>query len=222
MPFFLMTIGLYFGTQTGKTETVCGIIKEQLGDAVANAKDVTESDLADFAGFDGLICGIPTWNTGAEELRSGTAWDDLLEKIGALDLKGKPVAVFGLGDSVGYGQDYVDAMEELHRYFEKAGAKMVGYVSLDGYDQFTSSRCLIPHLNEITAPEDGEKFCGLPVDEDSENDRTQERVENWCAQLKKEMGIQKNLLSSLQLLFSNFYKFLFIFLEKFYVTTKCT
>ena len=81
-----MTIGLYFGTQTGKTETVCGIIKEQLGDAVANAKDVTESDLADFAGFDGLICGIPTWNTGAEELRSGTAWDDLLEKIGALDL----------------------------------------------------------------------------------------------------------------------------------------
>ena len=50
-----MTIGLYFGTQTGKTETVCGIIKEQLGDAVANAKDVTESDLADFAGFDGLI-----------------------------------------------------------------------------------------------------------------------------------------------------------------------
>ena len=186
---FLMTIGLYFGTQTGKTETVCGIITEELGDAVATAKDVTEGDLADFAGLDGLICGIPTWNTGAEELRSGTAWDDLLEKIGALDLKGKPVAIFGLGDSVGYGEDYVDAMEELHRYFEKAGAKMVGYTSLDGYEQFTHSRCLIPHLNEITAPEDGEKFCGLPVDEDSEGELTAERVENWCAQLKKEMGI---------------------------------
>ena len=152
-----MTIGLYFGTQTGKTETVCGIIKEQLGDAVGTAKDVTEADLADFAGLDGLICGIPTWNTGAEELRSGTAWDDLLEKIGALDLKGKPVAIFGLGDSVGYGQDYVDAMEELH--------------------------------NEITQPDDGEKFCGLPVDEDSENELTAERVENWCTQLKSEMGI---------------------------------
>ena len=184
-----MTIGLYFGTQTGKTETVCGIIKEQLGDAVANAKDVTESDLADFAGFDGLICGIPTWNTGAEELRSGTAWDDLLEKIGALDLSGKPVAIFGLGDSVGYGEDFVDAMEELHRYFEKAGAKMVGYVSLDGYENFTSSRCLIPHLNEITKPEDGEKFCGLPVDEDSEGELTEERVKNWCTQLKSEMGL---------------------------------
>ena len=189
LPIFLMTIGLYFGTQTGKTETVCGYIKDEFGDAVADAIDVSEKDLADFPNFDGLICGAPTWNTGAEELRSGTAWDDLLEKIGALDLSGKPVAIFGLGDSVGYGEDFVDAMEELHRYFEKAGAKMIGYVSLDGYDNFTSSRCLIPHLNEITKPEDGEKFCGLPVDEDSEGELTEERVKNWCTQLKTEMGL---------------------------------
>ena len=27
-----MTIGLYFGTQTGKTETVCGYIKDEFGD----------------------------------------------------------------------------------------------------------------------------------------------------------------------------------------------
>jgi flavodoxin I len=93
-----------------------------------------------------------------------------------------------LGDSVGYGEDFVDAMEELHRFFEKAGAKMVGYVPLDDYT-FVSSRCLIPHLNEITKPEDGEKFCGLPVDEDSENEKTEDRVKNWCTQLKSEMGL---------------------------------
>jgi flavodoxin I len=186
---FLMTIGLYFGTQTGKTETVCGYIKDEFGDSVADAIDVSKKDLADFQNFDGLICGIPTWNTGAEELRSGTAWDELLEDIPDLDLKGKPVAIFGLGDSVGYGEDFVDAMEELHRYFEKAGAKMIGYVSLDGYENFTSSRCLIPHLNEITKPEEGMKFCGLPVDEDSEGELTEERVKNWCTQLKSEMGL---------------------------------
>ena len=183
-----MTIGLYFGTQTGKTETVCGYIKDEFGDAVANAIDVSKKDLADFPNFDGLICGIPTWNTGAETLRSGTAWDELLEDIPDLDLKGKPVAIFGLGDSVGYGEDFVDAMEELHRYFEKAGAKMVGYVPIEGYT-FTKSRCLIPHLNEITPPEDGEKFCRLPVDEDSEGELTEERVKNWCTQLKSEMGL---------------------------------
>ena len=174
-------IGLYFGTQTGKTEQVCGIIKNELGDAVSDAVDVSEGDLEHFPNLDGLICGIPTWNTGAEELRSGTNWDNLLEKIADLNLKDKPVAIFGLGDSV-------DAMEELHRFFEKAGAKMVGYVSLDDYT-FVSSRCLIPHLNEISKPEEGEKFCGLPVDEDSENEKTEERVKNWCSQLKSEMGL---------------------------------
>ena len=182
------SIGLYFGTQTGKTEQVCGIIKNELGDAISDAIDVSEGDLEHFSNLDGIICGIPTWNTGAEELRSGTTWDDLLEKIADLDLNGIPVAIFGLGDSVGYGEDFVDAMEELHRFFEKAGAKMVGYVSLDGYT-FVSSRCLIPHLNEISKPEDGEKFCGLPVDEDSENEKTEERVKNWCTQLKSEMGL---------------------------------
>ena len=119
---------------------------------------------------------------------SMSSFEEPKEKIGELDLKDKPVAIFGLGDSVGYGEDFVDAMEELHRFFEKAGAKMVGYVPLDDYT-FVSSRCLIPHLNEITKPEDGEKFCGLPVDEDSENEKTEDRVKNWCIQLKSEMGL---------------------------------
>lgn len=32
-----------------------------------------------------------------------------------LDLSGKPVAVFGLGDSVSYGEYFCDAMEEVYR-----------------------------------------------------------------------------------------------------------
>ena len=33
-----------------------------------------------------------------------------------LDLNGKPVAVFGLGDSVSYGEYFCDAMEEVYRF----------------------------------------------------------------------------------------------------------
>ena len=33
-----------------------------------------------------------------------------------LDLSDKPVAVFGLGDSVSYGEYFCDAMEEVYRY----------------------------------------------------------------------------------------------------------
>ena len=32
-----------------------------------------------------------------------------------LDLSDKPVAVFGLGDSVSYGEYFCDAMEEVYR-----------------------------------------------------------------------------------------------------------
>merc|ERR1711953_1059156 len=76
-------VGLLYASQTGNTETVAGYIAEA-------------------AGIDGIIVGCPTWNTGADEYRSGTAWDDLIDEVKEVDLNGKPVAVFGCGDSEGY------------------------------------------------------------------------------------------------------------------------
>merc|ERR1712224_879077 len=83
----LRAIGLFFATQTGNTETVAGMIGEATG---AEATDIGEIETEDLAGYDGLIVGCPTWNTGADEMRSGTAWDDVLEDIKGLDLAGKP------------------------------------------------------------------------------------------------------------------------------------
>lgn len=174
-----MTIGIYYGTQTGKTESVCVLIKENLGDLAADPVDISElgSDLDAFSDLDAIICAVPTWNTGEETNRSGTAWDDILDKIDELNLGGKPVAICGLGDAIGYSYNFVDAMEELHRHFQAGGAKMVGYVSVDDYT-FTESKSVM----------DG-KFCGLAIDEDSESERTEDRVKQWCAQIKSEMGL---------------------------------
>ena len=36
-----------------------------------------------------LICCVPTWNTGADEARSGTAWDDLVQEIPDKDFAGQ-------------------------------------------------------------------------------------------------------------------------------------
>merc|ERR1712061_527457 len=102
-------VGLFWGTQSGKTEEVADMIAKEAG---VEAKDISEASAGDLAGYDGLIVGTPTWNTGADEQRSGTAWDDLLEEIRSTDLCGKPVAVFGTGDSVSYGDNYCDAIEE--------------------------------------------------------------------------------------------------------------
>ena len=171
-----MAVGIYFATTTGKTEDIA----ERLHDILPSAespKDLADvSDVNEFTSLDGIICGIPTWNTGADSERSGTAWDTLLEDIGSLNLNGKKVAIFGLGDSSTYTENFCDAMEELHSYFVKAGASMVGYVSKSDYT-FEESKSVI-----------GDSFCGLPLDEDSESDMTDDRLTNWSSQLKKEMS----------------------------------
>merc|ERR1719313_2708337 len=136
--------------------------------------DISEVEAGDLPGFDGLIVGAPTWHTGADEQRSGTSWDDYIDEIKSLDMCGKPVAVFGTGDSAGYGDNFCDAIEEIHSAFESAGAKMVGYVDAGGY-QHTDSKSV----------KDG-KFVGLPLDEDNEDDQTGDRVNSWVKQLQSE------------------------------------
>jgi len=92
----MQAVGVLFATQTGNTEGVAGKIAEAAG---VEAEDIGDYSAEDLSGFDGLIVGCPTWNTGADEYRSGTSWDDIIDEIKELDLGGKPVAVFGCGDS---------------------------------------------------------------------------------------------------------------------------
>jgi len=167
----MQAVGVLFATQTGNTETVAGKIAEAVG---VEAEDIGEYGAEDLSGFDGLIVGCPTWNTGADEYRSGTSWDDIIDEIKELSLDGKPVAVFGCGDSEGYGDNFCDGIEELHETFKAAGAKMIGYVDASGYN------------HEESKSVSGGKFLGLPCDEDNESDQTDDRVSAWVDQLKSE------------------------------------
>jgi len=164
-------VGLFFSTQTGNTETCAGYIAEQTG---LEAADIGEYSAEDLVEYDGLIVGCPTWNTGADEYRSGTAWDDLLDDIKGVDLSGKKVAIFGCGDSEGYGDNYCDGIEELHETFKAAGANLIGYVSTDSYNHSESKS------------EAKGKFLGCAFDEDNQSDLSQGRAEAWVAQIKSE------------------------------------
>ena len=83
---------------TGNTETVAGYVAAKTG---LEAQAIDDLDGEAIAAFDGLIIGAPTWHTGADTERSGTAWDEFLyNDLPSLDLSGKKVAIFGLGDQV--------------------------------------------------------------------------------------------------------------------------
>ena len=112
---------------------------------------------------------------GADTERSGTAIDEFLyNDLPNLDLSGKTVAIFGLGDQESYNDNFCDAAGELYDCLTAQGAKVVGMTSTDGYSH-----------SESKAIRDG-KFVGLMCDEDNEYDKSEERATAWVEQLKSE------------------------------------
>jgi len=174
-------VGLFYGTTTGHTEEAADTIKSKWNGDITDPTDISEVDVSSLPEYDALVVGVPTWHTGADEMRSGTAWDDVLEEITGLDLAGKKVAIFGCGDSSGYGDYFCDAMEEMQRTFKEAGATVVGAWAADGsspnhtYDFQDSKSCV-----------DG-VFYGLPLDYDNEDDLSEPRIEEWVAQVQAEL-----------------------------------
>jgi flavodoxin I len=172
-------IGLFFGTSTGNTEEAADLIAASFPPGTVEGPidiDGIQGSVAEeFAKHDALIVGTPTWNTGADTERSGTGWDEIYYgEMQDLQLQGRKVAVFGLGDSVSYSENYADASGELHDVFEKLGCNMMGYTSQEGYEHDDSKAIR------------GDLFCGLLLDAVNQEDLTEERVKNWVEQLQEE------------------------------------
>ena len=143
------------------------------GDSVVTLHDVAEADLDELGEYDCLIIGCPTWNIG--ELQSD--WEGLYDELDALDFSGKKVAYFGVGDQIGYADNFQDAMGMLEEKISQLGGATVGYWPTDGYE-----------FEESKAVRDG-KFVGLALDEDNQSEMTEERVQAWTSQLKSAFGL---------------------------------
>ena len=167
-------IGLFFGTQTGNTETIAETIQKVFGgDSVVTLHNVADLDLADFDSYSNIIIGCPTWNVG--ELQAD--WEGLYDELDDIDFSGKKVAYFGAGDQIGYADNFQDAIGILEEKISELGGTTVGYWSTEGYD-FSESKAL----------KNG-KFVGLALDEDNQSELTNERINTWVAQLKREFGV---------------------------------
>ena len=60
-------IGIFFGTSTGSTQEAADLISAEFGDVASEPIEIDEvqGSVADeFAKFDALVVGTPTWNTG--------------------------------------------------------------------------------------------------------------------------------------------------------------
>lgn len=161
-------IGIFYGSTTGNTQSAAEQIHEKLGSDVSDLINVDSASGDQLDAYKNLILGTSTWGIG--DLQDD--FQDFLEVLGAHDLKGKKVALFGLGDSSSYGDSFVDGMGEIYETVNAQGAEVIGSVDASTYE-FDDSRANV----------DG-KFVGLPLDEDNESHLTEERIENWVKELK--------------------------------------
>lgn len=165
-------IGLFFGTNTGKTRKVAKMIKKRFDDdTMADALNVNRASAEELAQYQYLIIGTPTLGDG--ELPGLSAdcenesWEEFLPKLEGVDLSGKTVAIYGLGDQVGYPGEFLNGMGILYDFIVERGAKVVGAWPTEGYE-FEASE----------AVRDG-KFVGLALDLDNQSGLTEERLNTW-------------------------------------------
>ncbi|MCK6578672.1 MAG: flavodoxin [Anaerolineae bacterium] len=169
-------IGLFYGSSTGKTEAVAYQMKDLFDKAKPGLVDIANigsTSPEQFLGYQYLICGIPTWNTG--QLQDD--WAIFVPKLKGKDMKGKKVAIFGLGDQNGYGFNFLDAVGTLADDLMDCGAQLWGMWSTREY-QFNESKAQVEDL-----------FLGLGVDEEGQSEKTSARLQAWVAQIVKEFEV---------------------------------
>lgn len=157
------TIVIY-GSSTGTCESIAEKIAQKLGCEALNVQELSADVVAQ---NQNLILGTSTW--GAGELQDD--WYDGLSVLKGADLSGKTIALFGCGDCSTYSDTFVGGIGELYDGIKQSGAKFIGAVSTDGYT-----------FDESSAVVDG-KFVGLPLDDVNEDDKTDERIDAWIAQI---------------------------------------
>ncbi|MBF7048423.1 flavodoxin FldA [Campylobacter volucris] len=159
-----MSIAVIFGSSMGNTEGAANMIAEKLG--ISDVLNIADIDADKINSYDKLICGTSTWGSG--DLQDD--WDGF--DFSKLNLSGKTVAVFGMGDSESYSDTYCSGMGKLAQGLKSAGANLVGAVSTGGYT-FEASDAV-----------EGDKFIGLALDNDNHEDLTENRINTWIEQIK--------------------------------------
>ncbi|NQZ80688.1 MAG: flavodoxin FldB [Colwellia sp.] len=168
-----MKIGLFYGSTTCYTEMAAEKIQQAMVNSTVELHNIKDVALDKVAEYDLLILGISTWDYGEIQEDWESHWQDIAD----LDLNGKIVALYGMGDQIGYTEWFQDALGMLHEQVVAQGAYMIGYWPNIGYE-FIASKGL-------TA--DNSQFVGLSLDEDNQYQLSDERIKKWCNQIENEI-----------------------------------
>jgi flavodoxin I len=167
---------LFYSPEGGNVNRVANMLGEMIGNDKVDIIQVKEVEKGDLTKYEKVILLGST--VGADHWSNETIvdeWPEFFTKIKEISFEKKKVAIVGLGNSFLYPSHFVDGMAVLYEKLTKQNAKVLGFVEKKGYDFIDSE-----------AVNDDGFFCGLPIDEDNEEELTAERLENWISILKSD------------------------------------
>lgn len=173
----LKAVGLFYTPAGGAVHRIARQIKHKItGHKVEmwNIADVQPEKLLDYRNII-LVCS--SLGRSAWEREQKDKWALFMPGVRMLLLDGRKVALVGLGDHVTYPGHFVDGMGDLADVVLDAGATLIGRTPSVDYI-FDKSRAFRDGL-----------FVGLPLDEDYEADKTEERLDKWVALLVSEFQV---------------------------------
>ncbi|KJD31584.1 flavodoxin FldA [Tamlana nanhaiensis] len=168
-------IGLFYGSDTGVTDDITRDFATYWEDDNLEIMEIGDASVNDFEPYNLLILGLSTWYDG--DLQSD--WEDFFEDFQTIDFTGKTVAIYGLGDQIGYAEYFIDGVGILAKVIIENGGNVVGYWPANEY-RHTDSVALIESQEDL--------FYGLALDHDNESQLTDERLKKWIAQIKEEFN----------------------------------
>lgn len=119
---------IVYGSTTGNTEMVAEQLMDCLADADPVLQDIADTKPEDLTEYDFLVIGSSTWDDGLLQQDFRDFVGDGLD----IDLSGKKMAIFGLGDTM--YPDFCESANILEESFTDLGGKIVvDSMRIDGF-----------------------------------------------------------------------------------------
>ncbi len=161
-------IAVLYGPLGGNTEKAAKLIAKKIGAEKSDLipiNQVTEKTIEAYSNFiiGGSTIGTHNWT----HKNTSSDWDEFMPRFRAMNFEGKKVAIFGLGDQLAYPNNFVDDIRTIYDILVENNAKIYGSWATDDYD-FNESAAVI-----------NDRFVGLPLDEDYQDELSEHRIEAW-------------------------------------------
>lgn len=169
-------VGIFYAPSGGNVHKVARLIKQKMAAWEPDMFLIPDTEPSKMLDYHNLVFVSSTLGRSTWEMERNDPWAAYVPAIRKLRLDGRRVALVGLGDHVSYSDNFVDGIAMLGYVVEGLGAQLIGATGTEDY-VFNGSQAL----------RDG-KFIGLPLDEDYESEKTEERINRWLVGLQAELA----------------------------------